>query len=48
MGGGGAVAVGGAVVGLPSSSFINLRALIAFSCPSFAACVHHSRANSFD
>ena len=25
-----------------------LRFLIALSCPSFAALVHHSRANSFD
>ena len=53
MEGGGAVAVGGAVVGLPSSSSSNLRVLIAQflrapSSPSFIAFVHHLRANSND
>jgi len=40
--------VGEVVVDLPSCSFSILRALKAFSSPSFAAFVHHSRANSFD
>ena len=48
MGRGGAVVVGAVVVNLPSISSSCLRFLIAVSCPSFAAVVHHSRANSFD
>ena len=46
--GGDAVVVGAVVVDLPSSSSSILRFLVAFSCPSFAALVHHSRANTFD
>ena len=38
----------GAVVVVVSISFSILRLLIALSIPSFAALVHHSRANSFD
>ena len=50
MGGGGgdAVGEGGVVVGLPSFLSSIFRLLIAPLCPSFAALVHHSRANSFD
>ena len=47
-GGGDAVVVGAVVVVLPSISSSNLRFVIACSCPSLAALVHHSRANSFD
>ena len=51
MGGGGDVFAGvGTVVvdDLPSSLSKFLRFLIANSYPSFAALVHHSRANAFD
>ena len=43
-----AVVVGAVVVGLPSSLSNILRFRIAFLCPSFAALVNHSRANSYD
>jgi len=36
------------VVDLPSNLSKFLRFVIASSCPSFAALVHHLRANSFD
>ena len=50
MEGGAAAVVVGAVfvVDLPSSSSSILRLLIAVSCPSSTALVHHSRAKSFD
>ena len=51
MGGGGDVLAGvGAVVVVDLPSFLSsiLRFSIALSFPSFAALVHHSRANSFD
>ena len=47
--GGAAVVVGAVVVvDLPSASSSNFKFLIAVSCPSFAALVHHSRADSFE
>ena len=50
VGGGGDTPVVGAVfvVDLPSCLSSTLRLLIASSSPSFAALVHHSRADSFD
>ena len=50
-GGAAAVVVGAVVVvvvDLPSNLSKFLRFVIASSCPSFAALVHHLRANSFD
>ena len=49
MGGGGDVVVGAVFVDdLPSSLSSIFRLLIACSSPSFAALVHHSRANASD
>ena len=49
MGRGGAVVVGADVVDdLPSCLSSIFRLITACSSPSFAALVHHSRANAFD